>query len=54
MNPFPRMQGQALEAGTARAIDCIIALAFYGIPGPPHPILKARAFPAWGRLDFFY
>jgi hypothetical protein len=53
MNPLLRMQGPALETDTARAIDCIIALAFYGILGPPLPIVKARAFPACGRLDFF-
>ena len=53
MNPFLRMQGPTLEADTARAIDCIIALAHYGIPGRPLSIVKARAFPAWGRLDFF-
>lgn len=53
MNPFPRMQGQALEAGMVRAIECIIALAYYGVQAPRPLIVKARAFPAWGGLDFF-
>jgi len=48
MNPLLRMQGPTLETDTARAIDCIIALAFKGIPGPPVSVVQARAFPAWG------
>jgi hypothetical protein len=48
MNPLLRMQGHAFEGDVARAIDCIIALAFDGIPGPPLLIVKARAFPAGG------